>query len=60
MDWNLEFAPGAEVSNVSLQIRVNGSDGLIIDSPLLVAQDTGERLFDFSGQGPLGALASFD
>ena len=60
VDWNLEFAPGAEVSNVSLQVRVNGSDGLIIDSPLLVAQDTGERLFDFSGQGPLGALASFD
>ncbi|MDB9834997.1 hypothetical protein OAC38_03080 [Candidatus Poseidoniaceae archaeon] len=59
-DWNLEFAPGAEVSNVSLQVYVNGSDGLAIDSPLLLAQDTGDRLFDFSGNGPLGALDSFD
>ncbi|RJU82528.1 MAG: hypothetical protein DWC09_02125 [Candidatus Poseidoniales archaeon] len=59
-DWNLEFAPGAEVSNVSLQVYVNGSDGLAIDSPLLLAPDTGDRLFDFSGYGPLGALNSFD
>jgi hypothetical protein len=59
-DWKLEFAPGAEVSNVSLQVYVNGSDGLAIDSPLLLAQDTGDRLFDFSGYGQLGALDSFD
>ena len=59
-DWNLEFAPGAEVSNVTLQVHVNGSDGLVIDSPLLLAQDTGDRLFDFSGYGNLGALDSFD
>ncbi|MDG1539317.1 MAG: hypothetical protein P8Q40_05245, partial [Candidatus Poseidonia sp.] len=59
-DWNLEFAPGAEVSNVSLQVYVNGSDGLVIDSPLLLARDTGDRLFDFSGYGPLGSLNSFD
>ncbi|MDG1550189.1 MAG: hypothetical protein P8Q95_00505, partial [Candidatus Poseidoniaceae archaeon] len=60
VDWNLEFAPGAEVSNVSLQVHVNGSDGLSIDSPLLVSQDTGDRFFDFSGYGKLGALDSFD
>jgi len=59
-DWNLEFAPGAEVSNVTLQVHVNGSDGLVIDSPLLLAQDTQDRLFDFSGYGDLGALDSFD
>ena len=58
--WNLEFAPGAEVSNVSLQVYVNGSDGLVIDSPLLLARDTSDRLFDFSGYGPLGSLNSFD
>ena len=45
---------------MSLQVYVNGSDGLAIDSPLLLAQDTGDRLFDFSGNGPLGALDSFD
>ncbi|MDB0004872.1 hypothetical protein N9E21_03275 [Candidatus Poseidoniaceae archaeon] len=59
-DWNLEFAPGAEVSNVTLQVHVNGSDGLMIDSPLLLAEDTADRLFDFSGYGMLGALDSFD
>ena len=30
-DWILEFAPGAEISNVTLQVHVNGSDGLMID-----------------------------
>ncbi len=59
-DWNLEFAPGAEISNVSLQVYVNGSDGLVIDSPLLLARDTSDRLFDFSGYGPMGSLNSFD
>ena len=59
-NWNLEFAPGAEISNISLQVHVNGSNGLSIDSPLLVSQDTGDRFFDFSGYGKLGALDSFD
>ena len=29
-DWILEFAPGAEISNVTLQVHVNGSDGLMM------------------------------
>ena len=59
-DWILEFAPGAEISNVSLQIHVNGSDGLMIDEPLMVANDIGINLFDWSGLGTLGASDSFD
>ena len=59
-DWILEFAPGAEISNASLQIHVNGSDGLMIDQPLLVANDIGVNLFDWRGLGILGASDSFD
>ena len=46
-DWVLEFAPGAEISNVSLQVHVNGSNGLMINEPLLVANDIGINLFDW-------------
>ena len=59
-DWTLEFAPGAEISNASLQIHVNGSNGLMIDQPLLVANDIGVNLFDWRGLGILGASDSFD
>ena len=59
-DWTLEFAPGAEISNATLQIHVNGSDGLMIDQPLLVANDIGVNLFDWRGLGILGASDSFD
>ena len=59
-DWVLEFAPGAEISNVSFQVHVNGSDGLMIDQPLFVANDIGVNLFDWRGLGTLGASDSFD
>ena len=59
-DWILEFAPGAEISNVSLQVHVNGSNGLMINEPLLVANDIGINLFDWRGLGTLGASDSFD
>ena len=59
-DWVLEFAPGAEISNVSFQVHVNGSNGLMIDQPLLVANDIGVNLFDWRGLGTLGASDSFD
>ena len=29
-NWGLEFAPGASLSNVTMEVRVNGSDGLLI------------------------------
>ena len=55
-----KFAPGAEISNVSLQVHVNGSNGLMINEPLLVANDIGINLFDWRGLGTLGASDSFD
>ena len=58
-DWTLEFAPGADVSNVSFQVRVNGSDGLMIDEPMLLANDIGINLLDWRGLGTFGSEDSF-
>ena len=49
--WTLEFALGAELSNVSFQIRVNGSDGLMIEEPMMVISDVGLNLLDWRGLG---------
>ncbi|MDA9156414.1 hypothetical protein N9N88_02580, partial [Candidatus Poseidoniaceae archaeon] len=58
-DWTLEFAPGAELSNVSFQVRVDGSDGLMIEEPMLIASDIGVNLLDWRGLGMLGSQDSF-
>lgn len=58
-DWTLEFAPGADLSNVSFQVRVNGSDGLMIDEPMLLANDIGINLLDWRGLGTFGSEDSF-
>ena len=57
--WTLEFAPGADLSNVSFQIRVDGSNGLMIEEPMLVASDIGVNLLDWRGLGMLGSQDSF-
>ena len=57
--WTLEFAPGADLSNISFQVRVNGSDGLMIEEPMLVASDIGVNLLDWRGLGMLGSQDSF-
>jgi hypothetical protein len=57
--WTLEFAPGADLSNISFQVRVNGSDGLMIEGPMLVASDIGVNLLDWRGLGMLGSQDSF-
>ena len=43
-----------------MEIRVNGSDNLMIEEPILTASDTGINLFDWSGLGMLGSSDSFD
>ena len=58
-DWTLEFAPGADLSNVSFQVRVNGSDGLMIEEPMLLANDIGINLLDWRGLGSFGSADSF-
>ena len=46
-NWGLEFAPGALLSNVTMEVRVNGSDGLMIEEPMITASDVGVNLFDW-------------
>ena len=53
-DWQMDFAPGAKITNLSLQIRVNGSLGLSIEEPLIISKNSGEALFDWYGYGRLG------
>ena len=51
-DWNLTFAPGATLDNVSFEIRVSGADGVVIDSPLMISGGSiGSALLDLSDQG---------
>ena len=58
-NWGLEFAPGALLSNVTMEVRVNGSSDLIIEEPVITASDVGVNLFDWSGLGMLGSSDSF-
>ena len=58
-NWGLEFAPGALLSNVTMEVRVNSSDGLMIEEPVITASDVGVNLFDWSGLGMLGSSDSF-
>ena len=59
-NWELEFAPGAEISNLTMEIRVDGSNNLMIEEPVITASDIGINLFDWSGLGMLGSSDSFD
>ena len=58
-DWNLSFAPGAELSNVTLELRVSGQNGMTIDSPHLTVNGMGLSLFDWRGLGVLGEANAF-
>ena len=60
-DWNLTFAPGATLDNVSFQIRVSGADGVVIDSPLMISGGSvGSALLDLSDQGWMGQTLDLD
>ena len=58
-DLVLEFPPGAELSNVSLGIRADGSSGLAIDEPRLFGLGSNENLLDWSGWGSFGRADNF-
>ena len=57
--WNLSFAPGAELGNVTLQIRASGQDGTTIEEPLLTVDGLGANLLDWRGLGVLGEADGF-
>ena len=59
-EWMLNFAPGAILDNVTMEIRADGTQGVTIQQPLLISQDTGQVLFDWRGNGWLGQSFGFD
>ena len=58
-DWELAFAPGADLSNVTLEIRASGQNGMTIEEPQLVIDGMGTSLFDWRGLGVLGEAGAF-
>ena len=53
-DLFLPFAPGAEISNLTFEISVNGSAGYWANEPQLTLMDTQTPILDWRGYGDLG------
>ena len=58
-DLFLEFAPGAVIDNLTLEISVNGSDGYWVNQPQIAVMDTQTSVLDWSGRGDLGRQNNF-
>ena len=58
-DLMLEFAPGSQLDNLTLEIALNRSDGFWINQPQLTVMDTQTSILDWSGMGDLGRQNSF-
>lgn len=58
-DLPLTFAPGALLSNLSLEVRVDGANGVSVYEPQLSMVEGGEVLFDWSGLDHLGTQEAF-
>ena len=58
-DLIMEFAPGAVINNLTLEISVNGSDGIWVNQPQIAIMDTQTSVLDWSGLGDLGRQNSF-
>ncbi len=56
---NLDFAPGAEISNLTFEVRVDGANGLWVDQPQLILPDSQASLIDWRGLGGFGQLSDF-
>jgi len=55
----LDFAPGAEIENLTFEIRVNGSNGTWIQEPQLFLPDAPATILDWRGLGSLGQQNDF-
>ena len=58
-DLMLEFAPGAVINNLTLEISVNGSDGYWVNQPQLALMNTQTEILDWTGLGGLGHQNDF-
>ena len=53
-DLHLNLAPGAEIANLTFEVRVNGSNGTWIEQPQMLFQDTQTAIMDWRGLGGFG------
>ncbi|MEC7350443.1 MAG: hypothetical protein VYA29_01155, partial [Candidatus Thermoplasmatota archaeon] len=58
-DWNLSFAPGAILSNVTFEVRASGQNGMTAEEPQLVIEGLGTSVLDWRGLGTLGEASGF-
>ena len=58
-DMFVNFAPGAEISNLTFEIQVNGSDGVWVTEPQLTMMDTQTSIFDWRTYGDFGRTLDF-
>ena len=58
-DMFVNFAPGAEISNLTFEIQVNGSDGVWVTEPQLTMRDTQTSVFDWRTYGDFGRTLDF-
>lgn len=58
-DLFLEFAPGAVIDNLTLEVAVNGSEGIWANQPQLAVMDPQTSIFDWSGLGDFGRQNNF-
>ena len=58
-DHYLDFAPGAEIDNLSFEVRVDGANGLWAEQPQLFLADTPSVVFDWRGFGGFGQQNDF-
>ena len=55
----IDFAPGAELSNLTFEVRVNGSNGTWIQEPQLLLPDAPASILDWRGLGSFGQQNDF-
>ncbi|MDE0708389.1 MAG: hypothetical protein OSB33_05510, partial [Candidatus Poseidoniales archaeon] len=55
----IDFAPGAEIENLTFEIRVDGSNGTWIEEPQLFLPDAPASVLDWRGLGSLGQQNDF-
>ena len=53
-DLNINLAPGAEIANLTFEVRVNGSNGTWVEQPQLTFVDTQTQIMDWRGLGGFG------
>ena len=55
----IDFAPGAEIDNLTFEIRVNGSNGTWVEEPQMFLPDAPASILDWRGLGSLGQQNDF-